>query len=330
MDPEPQAIPLSHPNEPVDIRPDNAAAHRSRWDEAPMAHKVPLLVLVSLVAGVAIGMIEARLGYGVLPLALGVTVVGAALITLANRWVAAPFIRLTSQMNRIAAQRQPGDLNELPIDRHDEIGQFARTARQLGMAAVRGQHDAGQLRRTMDHRVSDAARKATRRLERIAMRDPLTDCGNRRFLDETLPSLVGSANESHTELICLAIDLDHFKAVNDTLGHAAGDELLIFLGSLIKANSRSDDVAIRLGGDEFLALLPGASVDRGKQLAHQLLAMFAQHAKAAYPGEVRPSLSIGMAGLRRDNCSDGEALLAKADANLYEAKEAGRGVARGV
>jgi len=330
MDTEPQAIPLSHPDEPVDVRSRDASSGRPRWDEAPMAHKVPLLVLVSLVAGVAIGMIEARLDYGVLPLAVGVTVVGAVLITLANRWVSAPFVRLTHQMRHIAAKRRPGDLQELPVDRHDEIGQLARIAQQLGVAAVRGQHEAGHLRRTMDFRVSDAARKATRRLERVAMRDPLTDCGNRRFLDESLPAFVSSAQQSGEELICLAIDLDHFKAVNDTLGHAAGDELLIFLGSLIKANTRSDDAAVRLGGDEFLALLPGATPERGRQLAQQLLAMFAQHAKAAYPGELRPSLSVGMAGLRRDGCADGEALLAAADAKLYEAKQAGRGVARGV
>jgi len=329
MDTEPQAIPLSHPDEPVRVR-DAAPAARPRWDEAPMAHKVPLLVLVSMVAGVAIGMVEARLGHGVLPLAVGVTVVGALLIMLANRWVTTPFIRFTSQMQRITTHRRPGDLQQLPTERRDEIGQMARTAQQLGLAAVRGKHDAGQLRRTMDQRVGDAARKATHRLERIVMRDPLTDCGNRRFLDESLPCLIDSANAAHEELICLAIDLDHFKAVNDTLGHAAGDELLIFVGSLIRANTRSQDVAVRQGGDEFLALLPGASIDRGRQLAHQLLAMFAQHAKAAYPGELRPSLSIGMAGLRRDSCADGDALLAKADAYLYEAKKAGRGVARGV
>jgi diguanylate cyclase (GGDEF)-like protein len=195
------------------------------------------------------------------------------------------------------------------------------------MDAVRGQQEAKRLRRTLDRRVEEATRQATRQLRHMAMRDPLTDVGNRRFFEENLPLLVDSALASGTDLVCLAIDMDNFKKVNDTLGHAAGDELLIFLASLVDASTRQEDYVARLGGDEFMVLLPGAHIDRAADLAKQIIALFRQHVRTALPDELDASLSVGIASLNSSKAGSGTELVEAADRNLYKAKNQGKGCA---
>ena len=153
----------------------------------------------------------------------------------------------------------------------------------------------------------------------------MTDLGNRRFLDENMPLLFDSVCASRTELICLALDLDDFKHVNDTQGHAMGDELLKALAGLLRATLRHDDLAIRLGGDEFVVLLPGCDLERAGQLASNWHLLFGQQARSLLPADVTCGVSIGIASLRRDAPASAEALLQAADANLYAAKRAGKG-----
>jgi diguanylate cyclase (GGDEF)-like protein len=115
------------------------------------------------------------------------------------------------------------------------------------------------------------------------------------------------------------LDLDEFKAINDTMGHAAGDEILKEASRRLISTLRDSDVAARLGGDEFALLLPGADVDAAEQIANKILKMFR---KPYLIGETTAALgaSIGIA-IYPKNGKEGETLISNADAAMYNAKK---------
>lgn len=295
-----------------------------------MRSKVSLLVVAASAGGCLAGLVAARwpgTWWLVWLLMLAWTAGG---LVLAQAWVCGPFDRLLSVWDKLRRDPRPGALRLLPVHRQDEVGQIARAMFEISAAALRDGYDARQLRRTLDHRIANATQQATRQLRQIAMRDALTDLGNRRFLDENLDALVQSVQAGGGELACVMIDMDNFKRVNDTLGHAQGDELLIFLASLIRASIRREDYAVRLGGDEFTVLLPNCPADRVAHMAEQLIVLFRQHTHTALPEDVRADLSMGVALMNRDGLTTGRDLLAMADQNLYAAKRAGKGRVHGV
>lgn len=150
------------------------------------------------------------------------------------------------------------------------------------------------------------------RLHRLLVTDPLTCVWNRRALDELLP-------EAASVLSVAAVDIDHFKAVNDAHGHAAGDEVLKRLARVLVTTIRESDHVVRTGGEEFVLVLPGASLDDAAAVAER--ARLAVHGCAA-PDGATLSVSIGVATRHPDESRD--ALLARADTALYRAKAAGR------
>ncbi len=130
-----------------------------------------------------------------------------------------------------------------------------------------------------------------------------------------------------SEAAVLALDLDNFKYVNDSLGHAAGDELIAQVGQLLRRRLRASDTVARLGGDEFAAILSHADERKARAVAADLLETIAREAKVTTAaGSVHTSASIGIA-LVVDHADKltGEELLVQADIALYDAKEAGRG-----
>ncbi len=151
-------------------------------------------------------------------------------------------------------------------------------------------------------------RMLTEQLRRAAHVDALTALPNRRDLDLHMTS----ARPGDTMVIC---DLDHFKDLNDTSGHAAGDRVLADFGMLLRTCLRSDDYAARYGGEEFVLLLPETDSDEGAATVRRLSDRWAM---------LQPSItfSAGIATCRADRTT--VATLAAADALLYEAKDAGR------
>ena len=156
------------------------------------------------------------------------------------------------------------------------------------------------------------------------MHDTLTGLGNRRFLEENLEPLFQSAWSQGADLVCIAIDMDHFKQVNDTLGHEAGDKLLVFMGELIRGSIRREDFGVRLGGDEFLVLMPDSDLEGGRAYGERVVSLFRQHVRATLPQGVRANLSVGVAAVS-GGATSGRRLVKAADSNLYAAKRAGRG-----
>jgi diguanylate cyclase (GGDEF)-like protein len=144
--------------------------------------------------------------------------------------------------------------------------------------------------------------------------DPLTSLGNRRALDEALTGQFALRARYGQQFSLAVFDIDHFKSVNDTHGHLAGDAILKQVARLLESSVREIDFVARYGGEEFVLLMPQTDLDGAALLAERLRAKVAQETQATISGGV----AMAMDG---ENDSD---LLSRADAAMYQAKEAGR------
>ncbi len=160
--------------------------------------------------------------------------------------------------------------------------------------------------------------------EEQAMTDTLTGLRNRRAVDTTLVTLC----DAHADFSLLHLDLDYFKAVNDTLGHAAGDHVLKIVAQILEAEIRGADTAARVGGDEFVVVMPGlVDPDRIKAIAARLITSISEPITFE-TGICKVSASIGITrSIIYDQALPNQ-MMADADAALYAAKHAGRGRAR--
>ena len=161
-------------------------------------------------------------------------------------------------------------------------------------------------------------------LRERAIRDPLTGLHNRRYFEETAGRDAARAVRTGEPLAILVIDIDHFKTVNDQHGHAAGDLVLRLLAEILTAGVRDSDLVCRIGGDEFVVLLPGAAMAAACERAEAVRSEFAAAPIASRDGaEIRSTVSVGVTVFHRQGESN-EAALGRADGALYEAKRAGR------
>jgi diguanylate cyclase (GGDEF)-like protein/PAS domain S-box-containing protein len=164
-------------------------------------------------------------------------------------------------------------------------------------------------------------------LHEQAIRDPLTQLYNRRYLHDSMPSEIACAARHQYDLAILMIDIDHFKRVNDTYGHAAGDVTLQAVAGLIMANLRASDIACRYGGEEILCMLMGASEETALRRADDLRALICDlPILLAFP-EARVTVSIGVAITPACDTSMA-AVIRAADQALYRAKSEGRNCVR--
>lgn len=160
-------------------------------------------------------------------------------------------------------------------------------------------------------------------LHEQAIRDPLTGVFNRRFLAETLEREIARLQRSNLPLAVVLLDVDHFKRVNDTKGHRAGDRVLRALADLLAQHTRREDVVCRYGGEEFVVLMPGAGLDVALARAEAWRAAV-ETLRLPYEGETLfITISAGVAAFPL-NGSDEDALLRAADEALYRAKSGGR------
>ncbi len=162
-----------------------------------------------------------------------------------------------------------------------------------------------------------------RRAEDRATMDALTGLRNRHFLESELGPLFDRQRGARRDLAAVVFDVDNFKPLNDTRGHEAGDDILRFLGELLRAAIRPTDFAVRMGGDEFLLLLPDVNTRQANSIAERIVRLFAQYAGRLGQSPA-VSLSAGIATLRSTEGADGGELLAAADAALYRAKGQGK------
>ena len=163
---------------------------------------------------------------------------------------------------------------------------------------------------------------ALKRIEHLAHFDTVTGLPNRTLLTDRLDREIVRSRRDKAAFALLLFDLDGFKAVNDTHGHAAGDRVLALVAERASAAMRASDTVGRLGGDEFLAILPGASLE-GATIAAEKLRAALQEPYALGAATARLSASVGASFFPGDG-EDGDALQKAADEALYEAKRAGK------
>ena len=173
-------------------------------------------------------------------------------------------------------------------------------------------------------RYSDFLRNRIEESVEMAITDGLTGLYNRRYMETHLATLVAHAQETGRPLSLLIADIDHFKRVNDTHGHDAGDTVLREFATRFRRNTRGIDMACRLGGEEFVIIMPETELRRAFQIGERLRAAIASETFRVNPEtELRMTASVGVATL--EFASDTSATLYKrADNALYAAKREGR------
>jgi diguanylate cyclase (GGDEF)-like protein len=172
--------------------------------------------------------------------------------------------------------------------------------------------------------VGRAYNRMRTQLATIVLTDALSGCFNRRGFEQQLRRELARAARSHTDIALLAIDLDHFKQVNDTHGHLVGDRVIAEAGELLRANARADDVVARTGGEEFMILAPNTSQDGAQHLALRIVEAFRRRVFVEPAPRVSVTVSVGVVADAVPNDGIAEDLRARADEALYAAKRSGR------
>jgi diguanylate cyclase (GGDEF)-like protein/PAS domain S-box-containing protein len=200
--------------------------------------------------------------------------------------------------------------------------------------AVGGRHVVDVLARALAVGTDDVAviavrdaserKRSERRIQELAHIDPLTGLANRLLLRDRLAQALAMADRTAGSVAVLCLDLDRFKAVNDTMGHYAGDCLLVEVANRIRAATRETDTVARLGGDEFIVVQPFSGSSASAQALGQRLVQVLAEPYLIDDCSVEISASIGIA-LHPTDASSGEMLLKQADLALYRAKQEGRG-----
>ncbi len=232
------------------------------------------------------------------------------------RRIISPLDRIVDAMERFSR----GDLRvRSEVRRRDEIGRLAATFNTMADQHQKTHERIVRLNAELEQRVATR----TQQLRELASREPLTGLYNRRHFNEVLERSLSEAVRHQTDLSCVMIDLDGFKAVNDQFGHYVGDELLVLTAATISSQLRAADVAARFGGDEFILVLPQTDSGDALVLAQRIADQFSRDAARRLP-QVRTSMSMGIASIPDSGLEVAQSLIRAADDALYAAKDAGK------
>jgi diguanylate cyclase (GGDEF)-like protein len=167
--------------------------------------------------------------------------------------------------------------------------------------------------------------RANAELASVAATDPLTGLPNRRAFEEALKRDLSRTERTGTSMALLILDIDFFKKVNDTYGHGTGDVVIKKVAEVLSRALRTGDIPARIGGEEFVAILPGSDASGGNIVAERIRNLIAAAKVPGPSGELSVTASFGVAAVTGSACRGAETtLLERADAALYEAKRSGR------
>ena len=187
-----------------------------------------------------------------------------------------------------------------------------------------------QLNQSLEEKVKERTKElseANHHLEELSLTDVLTALPNRRHAMRRLETLWAESSKDHSPLVCMMIDADHFKEVNDTYGHDSGDLVLRELSITLQHSVRNDDIVCRLGGDEFLIICPNTNIQGGMQVAELTRKRVSELKVATGDGFWNSSISIGVAA-RSPSMTHHEELIKVADESVYAAKRDGKNCVR--
>jgi len=210
--------------------------------------------------------------------------------------------------------------------RNDVVGSLANRMIDRIVCVEEALHRAHRAEQTAEDSVQQNTRKLTAQMKKLkteASRDALTGLANRRFIEERLSVAYDDYRRGGQHVVIVMIDVDNFKPLNDNEGHATGDDVLRFLGELLRGAIRDTDIAARYGGDEFLLLLAGADCEQANVVVSRIMRMFAQR-MAVMPISTQVTLSAGMASSADHDGVDVHDLLKKADNAMYLSKRRGK------
>jgi two-component system cell cycle response regulator len=223
----------------------------------------------------------------------------------------------TARTLRARTWRAAGELRFLAEYDIEELERLNGTVLELNHEYAKAQLDLAHINHKLQQREAQIVASS--------LTDPLTGVGNRRRLEQALVAEISRANRTGTRLCAIMADLDHFKRVNDTYGHAVGDNVLTAFGDLLHRHTRAIDIVARFGGEEFIVLLPNTDMENAIAVANRIRESFAACAIESLPDPV--TASFGVAEMAPDEPGGG--LLRRADAALYEAKRSGRNCVAG-
>lgn len=202
-----------------------------------------------------------------------------------------------------------------------------RESKRLAILKVKHQVETSKRDAEIYHLRNKELRREIEELKELSETDPLTNLYNRRHFARVAEMLLGQ--ESWYPISIIIIDIDHFKQINDTYGHAIGDNTLNHLAMNIKKTIRSTDIPARLGGDEFVILMPEADATTALRIAERLRISAIENIIAIKENKLSVTISMGVANtLNKREGSTIDLLLEKADQALYVAKQAGRNLVR--
>ena len=264
---------------------------------------------------------------GVVGLLVVVAIVATLLLT---RRLVAPMRRLMRAARAVGAGRL--DVY-VPAHSSDELGLLTHTFNHMTQKLAASQSEVANYQRTLEEKVAQRTRElevATAQAYKLAQHDILTGLPNRSLLNQRLRQILAQAQRDATHVACLFLDFDHFKRINDTLGHDAGDQLLQAIAQRLTGAVRESDTVARLGGDEFVVILPGLAPEPAMFEVMTVLTRVRDSFQAPFRlADQTPTLtcSIGVA-LYPGDAQDGIGLIKQADTAMYAAKDAGRNAYR--
>ncbi len=247
-----------------------------------------------------------------------------------TRGLVAPMHRLMRAARAVGA----GKLDVfVPASSSDELGLLTHTFNHMTQRLSESQAEVGNYQRTLEDKVVQRTKElevATAHAYKLAQHDILTGLPNRALLNQRLKQILAQSQRNATHVACLFLDFDHFKRINDTLGHDAGDQLLQSVAQRLTTAVRESDTVARLGGDEFVVILPGLDPAHATFETMTVLARVRESFLAPFRlADQTPTLtcSIGVSMYPLD-ANDTVTLIKQADTAMYAAKEVGRNAYR--
>ena len=259
---------------------------------------------------------------------LAILVISILIIFLVAAWMfymlGVPLNRITKHIRRIT----DGDLDIENIDvgsRKDELGQLSKAFNTMHDTIKRQIKELNAHRDILEQEVKERTKdleEVNKKLELISKTDELTGLPNRREMNETIANEMGRSSRTHKPFCFIFIDIDHFKNINDTYGHACGDVILKSVAQTIRGLLRKYDVFARYGGEEFLTLLPETDLEGAAVVAERFRKQIEKMTVRYADFTIKITITLGVA--KFDDRLGADRSIQMADKALYQGKEGGR------